>query len=49
MSENNEKNNLKGLELKERAPEELCTEVHDRRQGTRPSPRKRNAKRKMVV
>ena len=32
----------------DRVPEELWTEVHDRRQGTRPSPRKRNAKRKWL-
>ena len=42
-------NRFKGLDMLDRVPEELCTEVHDRRQGTRPSPRKRNAKRKMVV
>ena len=38
-------NRSKGLDLIDRVPDELWTEVHDiyRRQGSRPSPRKRNA------
>ena len=43
---------FKALALIDRVPEEIRTEVHDlvfvtlyRRQGSRPSPRKRNAKR----
>ena len=46
------RNRFKGLELKDRVPDELWMEVHDivRRQGSRPSPRKRNAKKsKMAV
>ena len=44
-------NRLKGLNLIDRVPEELWTEVVTlyRRQGSRPSPRKRNAKSKMAV
>ena len=42
-------NRFKGLDLIDRVPDELWTGVHDivmkRRQGSRPSPRKRNAKR----
>ena len=40
-------NKFKGLDLIDRVPGELWTEVHDivQRQGSRPSPRKRNAKR----
>ena len=40
-------NRFKELDLLDRAPKELCTEVHDilQRQGLRPSPRKRNAKK----
>ena len=40
------RNRLKGLDLMDRVPDELWTEVHDiyRRQGSRPSPRKINAK-----
>ena len=40
-------NRFKGLDLIDRVPEELWTEVHDIvwRQGSRPSPRKRNAKK----
>ena len=42
-------NRFKGLDLMDRVLEELWMEVHDivhdRRQGSRPSPRKRNAKR----
>ena len=38
---------FKGLDLTERVPEELWTEVHDivQEAGSRPSSRKRNAKR----
>ena len=41
------RNRYKGLDLTNRVPDELWTEVHDmyRRQGSRPSPRKRNAKK----
>ena len=39
-----ERNRFKGLDLIDRVPDELWTEVHDRRQGSRPSPWKRNAK-----
>ena len=41
------RNRFKGLDLIDRVPDELWTQVHDtdRRQGARPSPRKRNAKR----
>ena len=41
------RNRFKGLDLTDRAPEELWTEVHDTVQetGIRPPPRKRNAKR----
>ena len=40
-------NRFKGLDLMDRVPEELRMEVRDtdRRQGSRPSPRKRNANR----
>ena len=40
-------NRFKRLDLIDKVPEELWTEVHDmyRREGSRPSPRKRNAKR----
>ena len=40
-------NRLKGLDLTDRVPEELWTEVRDtvQRQRSRPSPRKRNIKR----
>ena len=40
-------NRFKGLDLIDRVPDELWMEVHGivRRQGSRPSPRKRNAKR----
>ena len=39
-------NKFKGLDLIDRVPEELRTEVHDmlRRQGSKPSSRKRNTK-----
>ena len=38
---------FKGLDLIDRVPDELWMEVHDivQRQGSRPSPTKRNAKR----
>jgi len=41
------RNRIKGLDLINRVPEELWTEVHDIVQDARikPSPRKRNAKR----
>ena len=44
-------NRFKRLDLIDRVPEELWTEVPDivRKQLSRPSPRKRNAKGKMVV
>ena len=40
-------NRFKGLDLIDRVPDELCNEVHNmnRRQGSRPSPWKRNAKK----
>ena len=40
-------NRFKGLDQIDRVPKELWTEVHTlyRRQGSRPSPRERNAKR----
>ena len=38
-------NRFKGLDLINRVPDELWTEVRDRRQGSRPSPWKRNAKK----
>ena len=46
------RNRFKGLDLIDRVPDELWTEVMKlyRRQGSRPSSRKRNAKKsKMVV
>ena len=39
-------NRFKGLDMIDRVPEELWMEVHDKRQGSRPSPIKRNAKKK---
>ena len=39
------RNRFKGLDLIDRVPDELWTKVRDRRQGSRPSPRKRNAKK----
>ena len=41
------RNIFKGLDLTDRVPDELWMEVHDivRIQGSRPSPRKRNAKK----
>jgi len=42
------RNRFKGLNLIDRMPEELWMEVHDivqERQESRPSPRKRNAKK----
>ena len=43
-------NRFKGLDLMDRVSEELCTEVPDivHETGIKTSPRKRNAKRKMV-
>ena len=42
------RNRFKGLDLIDRVPDELWTEVHDTVQenGARSSPRKRNAKKK---
>ena len=37
---------FKGLDLIDRVPDELWMEVHDIVQELRPSPRKRNAKKK---
>ena len=42
---NEVRNRFKGLDLIDRVPDELWTEVHDRRQGSRPSPWKRKAKK----
>ena len=44
-------NRFNGLDLRDRVPEELWTEVHDivQETGARPSPRKRGAESKMVV
>ena len=41
------RNRFRGLDLIDRVPDELWTEVHNivRRQGSRPSPWKRNAKK----
>ena len=41
------RNRFKGLDLTDRVPDELWMEVRDivRRQGARPSPRERNAKK----
>ena len=39
------RNRFKGLDLIDRVPDELWTEVHDRRQGSRPSLWKRNIKK----
>ena len=41
------RNRFKGLDLTDRVPDELWNEVHDivQRQGSRPSPWKRNAKK----
>ena len=41
------RNRLKGLDLIDRVPDEVWTEVHDivQETGSRPSPRKRNAKK----
>ena len=38
-------NRFKGLDLIDRVPDELWTEVHDIEQGSTPSPIKRNAKK----
>ena len=45
------RNRFKGLDLIDRVPDELWMEVHDTVQetGSRPFPRKRNAKSKMAV
>ena len=45
------RNRFKGLDLINRVPDELWTEVHDivQEKGSRPSPWKRNAKKKMAV
>ena len=45
------RNTFKGLDLLDRVPDQLWTEVVTlyRRQGSRPSQRKRNAKSKMAV
>ena len=45
------RNRFKGLDLIDRVPDELWMEVHDivPRQGSRPSPWKRNVKNKMAV
>ena len=41
------RNRFKGLDLTDRVPDEVWTEVHDivQETGSRPSPRKRNAKK----
>ena len=39
------RNRFKGLDLIDRVPDELWNEVRDRRQGSRPSPWKRNAEK----
>ena len=39
------RNRFKGLDMIDRVPDELWTEVRDIVQGARPSPRKRNAKK----
>ena len=41
------RNRFKGLDLIDRVPDELWTEIHDivQRLGSRPAPRKRNAKK----
>ena len=39
------RNRFKGLDLIDRVPDELWNEVPYRRQGSRPSPWKRNAKK----
>ena len=45
------RNRFKGLGLIDRVPDELWMEVHDivQETGSRPFPRKRNAKSKMAV
>ena len=51
------RNRFKGLDLIDRVPEELWMEVHDfhctgslyRKQGSRPPPRKTNAKSKLAL
>ena len=39
------RNRFKGLDLIDRVPDEVWMEVRDKRQESRPSPRKRNAKK----
>ena len=39
------RNRFKGIDLTDRVPEELWMEVHVQREGSRPSQRKRNAKK----
>ena len=39
------RNRFKGLDMIDRVPDELWTEVCDRSQGSRPSPRKKNAEK----
>ena len=46
------RNRFKGLDLIDKVPEELWMEVRDKElltEGSRPSPRKRNAKRQTAV
>ena len=45
------RNRFKGLDLIDRVPDELWTEVRDivQETGSRPSPRKRNARSKMAI
>ena len=45
------RNRFKGLDLLDRVPDQLWTEVVTlyRRQGSRPSPREKNAKKQMAV
>ena len=40
------RNRFKGLDVRDKVPDELWQEVHDRRQGSRPSPWKRSEKKK---
>ena len=44
-----ERNRFKGLDLTDRVPDELWTEVRDRKQGSRPFPWKEMQKSKMAV
>ena len=45
------RNRFKGLDLKDRVPDELCMEVHDtvQKTGSKTIPKKRNSKSKMAV